>query len=91
MVKSQPLTEPTHGKTVAEERAKHRVSGPAKRTEKGKKCGKGVLKENGGVIKRVIVLNMLPDAEERLGNLCFSTSTTTYNGARLVIRSVACI
>ena len=79
LVKSQTLTEPTNGKTVAEERVKHRVGGPAKRTEKGRKVAKVALKENDGSIKNVIALTMLPDAEERLGKSVSFTSTRIKN------------
>ena len=45
---------------------KHRVSGPAHKKGKGSKVAKVVLQESGGFIKKVIVLSMLPVAEERL-------------------------
>ena len=44
MVKSQPSTGPTNGKTVAKERVKHRVSGLEQRIEKARRVSKVVLK-----------------------------------------------
>ena len=41
-----------HGNTVAEEKVKHRVSGPARRVEKGRKVAKVGLEENGWSIKK---------------------------------------
>ena len=63
-------------KTVAQEKVKHRVSGPAQRTGRGRKVAKVVLQESGGFIKIVVVLSMLPIAEGRLGVSVLSTSTT---------------
>ena len=42
---SQPSIEPTNGTTAAEEKVKHRVSGPAQKTEKGRKVARVVPKK----------------------------------------------
>ena len=58
LVKSQHLIEPTSGKTAAQEKVKHRVSGLVQKTGKDRKVAKVALQESGGFIKRVIVLTM---------------------------------
>jgi len=52
LVKSQPSNELTNGKTVAEERVKHRVSGPARSTEKERTVAKVVIEEHGDSINK---------------------------------------
>ena len=75
LVKSKPLTGPTTGKTVAREKAKHRVSGLEKRTENAIKVATVIPEETGGSITKATVANLLPDAEGRLGKSLLSTST----------------
>ena len=56
LVESQHVIEPTSGKTAAEERVKHRVSGLVQKTEKDRKVARVALQESVGFIERVIVL-----------------------------------
>ena len=70
LVKSQPSTRPTNGKTVAKERVKHRVSGLEKRIEKARTVAKVVLKEIADPSKRLSWQTCYPMRKRDLENLC---------------------
>ena len=60
-----------NGNVVAEIKVLNRVSGHEMRTEQVEKVGP--KEENGVFIKKVTEeANLLPDVEEKLGNLCCS-------------------
>ena len=59
--------------------------------KKGNKSNKGGPKENGGFTNKVIVANLLLDAEEKHGKSVSSMFTTMSNWAKRVEKSGTCI